>query len=777
MHKAMEVVVDLYTNSAMNRFIDGLREGVFPHLTDTVTLFAALIAIALPLAQQTFQWASDKYNSEHLVEYVETNSPAHPKALSTSLILYVAVSFMFKLLSTSFNDFLFISLLIGLVFWFAVNIALLIPYFAYTYEMGKGLKAIRKRILSQNLNLEREMYTAVEVSLLSDFEVYQLEHNSHVGDFSPEFSELRLIVGRRSTKLDESVVSAYLSGLRRSVVRLPSTVSDRKYNFVTQNFIFLVQALVCKHNKYLYLLNELVETAETVEPYRKGSAKPLLQGLVFQNITYSNDWPEGLDRALVQHFGRLTLACIETDEKEQIVHLYKEFNKSLGFSAVNKSELQYHFYSDLESYEDSSLVCKLINSIIESSDHVSQELIEIRLGPYLKGTSDEKRKSIEEFCRNLRNYRYQEKANIAVEELLSRVAKVDLSIVLAIRETRKPISSNVNILGYDLLPLNIDSVMIRISKIGSKVEERIFREDKFEQHILTAYVALFVYEITRVVKNCIEIQNNTEQWSYQYINQMSFLELNKVKQKIAEINNILGYVIGSECFSQLFYLHGVNPKDVTTKSEEYLSGLLLGVDMQIDMLSTSGELDSVSLQRFKGTIPSGDEVAEKYAYIFSNKVKLSQYARYRYNIPFNRTAFLPDTGVFQAFGSAGWDVVDGHFRKIFDEIAKAREGMRIVEVWPVNYGRLILIHFKQECELKKHGFKFVKGKMFWPNGSSCTYAHIRDDSETFVNILPSETLVQVTNLNDSLFEVEFTDKGKELEWSFTFNIMPYGFKY
>ncbi|EOW4144642.1 hypothetical protein ACOW9W_001885 [Vibrio parahaemolyticus] len=82
MSNAIKIFSDMYSSSVFESYVSD----VFSHLTDTVTLFAAL---ALPLAQQTFQWASDKYSSEHLVDFIESNSPIHPKKLNRRLILYV----------------------------------------------------------------------------------------------------------------------------------------------------------------------------------------------------------------------------------------------------------------------------------------------------------------------------------------------------------------------------------------------------------------------------------------------------------------------------------------------------------------------------------------------------------------------------------------------------------------------------------------------------------------------------------------------------------------
>lgn len=86
MSNAIKIFSDMYSSSMFESYVSNIREDVFLHLTDTVTLFAAL---ALPLAQQTFQWASDKYSSEHLVDFIESNSPIHPKKLNRRLILYV----------------------------------------------------------------------------------------------------------------------------------------------------------------------------------------------------------------------------------------------------------------------------------------------------------------------------------------------------------------------------------------------------------------------------------------------------------------------------------------------------------------------------------------------------------------------------------------------------------------------------------------------------------------------------------------------------------------
>jgi hypothetical protein len=100
-------MVRWYSNDTFKLYILDNRGDIFSSLTDTITLFAALAAIALPLAQQTFQWASDKYRSEKLVDYIESNSPIHPRKLNRRLILYVVAIFIFKLISPLLNNFLF----------------------------------------------------------------------------------------------------------------------------------------------------------------------------------------------------------------------------------------------------------------------------------------------------------------------------------------------------------------------------------------------------------------------------------------------------------------------------------------------------------------------------------------------------------------------------------------------------------------------------------------------------------------------------------------------
>ncbi|NRF28273.1 hypothetical protein [Vibrio coralliilyticus] len=771
MYKSIEVMTELYTGSQLEKFTHALREGVFSHLTDTVTLFAALAAIALPLAQQTLQWASDKYSSENLVEFVETNSPIHPKSLNKILIIYVAAIFGFKILSEVLNDFGFLFVLSLLILWFLVNVRRLILYFAYTYEMGKGLHEIRKRILARKLNLKKEMYTGLEISLLSDFEVYQLEHNSNVLSFSREYVELRHEIIGRLNDIDKDVVSSYLLGLQKAITKLPLSVSDKKYIFVVHNYIFFIQSLITRDSGYFYLLNELADLAEAVESHREGNEKSLLHGLVFQNITFHNDWPEGIEKALVSHFERLTMACIDTGQSEQTVHLFKEFNRSLGFSSIDDNALRYHFHPHVESYSSYKEVDALVSSVIKTPEELSPDSFTERIRPKLTGTVSEQNAILEEFWHEVRKFRYQEEGKVAVEVFLSNVAKADLKLILAIRETRNPIASSVHMLGYDLLPMSVGGVLKEVARIDSRHEQRIFRDEKYSQYLFKAYVALFMYEMAKTLVNGTNIEN------YQFVTQLKYWELDKLKQRVPNILSLQRHIMNSDYFSELFYLHSIDSGELKVNAEKYLTDLPSEIDKRIVSLSTTGKLENSSIERFRATIPSVKEVMEKYSFLKSKTLKISRYSKYKHRLSMSRKSFLPGTNVYHDFGRGGWRIVDSHFEQILNMIRKNSESMDASKVWPINHGRLVFIHYKLEDKLIKHGFKFIEGKMHWPNGSSCTYHRTRDDNEEFVNILPDEPLIQVPNLTEPLFDVNFVDDGKEIVWEFVFNIMPYGYRY
>ncbi|ELV8648227.1 hypothetical protein QNE85_003525, partial [Vibrio fluvialis] len=193
MQETIEVISALYVGSFFDTYITALRRDVFSNLTDTITLFSALAAIALPLAQQTFQWASDKYRSEHLIDYIETNSPIHPKVLNKLLIIYAVIVVCFKFSSPLLNDFAFIPIFLLLMAFFVLNVYLLIRYLSNSYDMGKGLisiRAIRNNIISRKVKQNKAMYSVVDIAMLSDYESYMLENDPLYADFSQEFTAI-----------------------------------------------------------------------------------------------------------------------------------------------------------------------------------------------------------------------------------------------------------------------------------------------------------------------------------------------------------------------------------------------------------------------------------------------------------------------------------------------------------------------------------------------------------------------------------------------------------
>ena len=772
MNNAIEIFSDMYSSSAFESYVLCIRKDIFSHLTDTVTLFAALAAIALPLAQQTFQWASDKYRSEHLVDFIESNSPIHPKKLNKSLILYVVVVFAFKLTVPSLNDFFFVLALFVLVIFFIVNIVHLINYLSHTYEMGKGLKGIRASILSKNLNLNESMYTEIEIAILADYESYMLENDPLYDKFSPEFFNLCQVITDRVESIDENIVIAYVQGMRKALSRIPFSSSEKKYLYISHTYLFFIQSLIVNHSKYFYLLNELAESAVTNEPFRKGEEKPLLQGLVFQNITYHREWPIGLAEALVSHFKRLTQTCIDVGESEQLVHLYKEFNASLGLSGVTKEELQYQFHSHIDSYDYFAVIDELVNQLINAGDiDCEKEKFVVNMIPLLNGSAEEKQELFDDFFTDLKNYDYQQKSQISFESFLANVAKSDIKIVLAIREVRNPISSSIAMLGYDLIPTSIENVISKISRIDSRIEERIFLDDKHNQHLLKAYVTLLIYEVCKTIGSSVD--NNR----YQFLNQLSFKELDKLRLKISEVNQIQKYLINLQCFVDLFFLHAMDSLKVDEQFSDYIKGLKDAIDKRLQELSVNGKLDQEAIERFWSSLPKNDEIFKKHSNLFSNKVKLSRFAKYRRTINFERSNFLPNTGVYHDFNGIGLNIVDRHFDQIYQHIFTASEGFDFENTWPVNHNRLVLLNFEQQRELGKHGFKFVENKMYWPNGTYCSYRRVRDDSNKIVNILPEEVLVQVSGFNAPIYEVNYIDNGEKIRWEFTMNVMPYGYNY
>jgi hypothetical protein len=765
-------MVRWYSDNTFELYVSVNRDDIFSPLTDTITLFAALAAIALPLAQQTFQWTSDKYRSENLVDYIESNSPIHPKKLNKCLILYTVVVFFFKLISPLLNNFLFFVFFSLIAIAFAINIYYLIKYLSHTYEMGRGLKGIRAKILSKQQNFDKDMYTDIEITILADYESYMLENDPLYLDFSPDFFKLRGFFYDRFETIDETIITAYVQGQRKALSSIPSTSSDTKYNNISHSYLFFVQSLICDNSKYFYLLNELAESAETNEPFRKSESKPLLQGMVFNNIIYKQ-WPkEGLAEVLVNHFKLMTQVCIDVGESEQLVQLYKNFNDSLGLSDMSEGELQYKFHSSIDSYDSFTLVDELVEKIIDTDSSVSKkESFVLEMTPLLKGTAEEKEELFDQFFSDLQTFNYQKKAKESFDSFLADAAKSDIKIVVAIRESQNPISSTVHMLGYSLMPISIEEIMLQISHVGLRFVRQIFLDNKHNQNLLKAYVTLLIYEVCKATKDGADINH------YNFLNRLSYRELDTLRSKISEVNQLQIYLIDSECFVDLFILHAVDSTKINGQFSDYMEGLAGAIDQLLHKLSVEGKLDQKIIDRFLSEFPKNNEILEQYDYFFLNKVRFSQLSKRIYTLNFARSSFLSDTGSYHVFSGLGQKIIDDHFNSIYKYIFTESEGLEFEKTWPINHKRLILLKFEHKRELEKHGFKFIEDKMHWPNQTYCPYHLVTDDSDKIVNTLPNDTLVQVSDFNAPICEVKYIDKGEKILWEFTFNVMPCGYKH
>ncbi|EMK6667290.1 hypothetical protein V9J75_000725 [Vibrio fluvialis] len=771
MQETIEVISALYVGSFFDTYITALRRDVFSNLTDTITLFSALAAIALPLAQQTFQWASDKYRSEHLIDYIETNSPIHPKVLNKLLIIYAVIVVCFKFSSPLLNDFAFIPIFLLLMAFFILNVYLLIRYLSNSYDMGKGLisiRAIRNNIISRKVKQNKAMYSVVDIAMLSDYESYMLENDPLYADFSQEFTAIYYALLKDIDVIDESILLAYAKGIRKTLSFIPSTSSDIKYLRIAHSYVFFVQALICHESKYFYLLNELVETANSVERTRSGIDKPILQGLVFQNITFRENWPDGLVDALIRHFEHLTQTCIDLGDSQQLAYLYKEFNDSLEFSEKNTSDIRNIFFNSLTSFEYYDRLNELVDNFIVDEE---KEIFKEEVSLLLNENEQYKQDLFKSFFHDFQCYKFQQKAKIAFDHFLAEVAKNDIKVVLSIAEVRNPIGSNINMIGYDLIPTSIDDIVCRVSRIGNKFEERIFRDEKYYQHLLKGYAVFLIYEI------CKSIKNKEEKFDFNYLSNLSFKELNKLKNTINDMVRLKNYMINNQIFGELFFLHALDADEVDRTLTSFFADLQKSVVDKIDDLSTNGKLSQEVIDRFYNSIPDIKQVISENTSLFSGKMKLSNCSKARYVYKFDRTSFLPETGVHTDFSRVGHGIVEEHLRYIYEHTFFKTDGFTCDNAWPINYGRLIMLSFKQRIELEKLGFKFVQNEIYWPNGSSCQYRQVRADTNKIVNILPSEPLVQVTDMVSPMYEVGYFDDGKIIEWEFMMNVMPYGYKY
>ncbi|EKO3965442.1 hypothetical protein EI372_12250, partial [Vibrio fluvialis] len=233
----------------------------------------------------------------------------------------------------------------------------------------------------------------------------------------------------------------------------------------------------------------------------------------------------------------------------------------------------------------------------------------------------------------------------------------------------------------------------------------------------------------------------------------------------------------NQIFGELYFLHALDADEVDRTLVSFFSDLKKYVVDKIDDLSTNGKLSQEVIDRFYSSIPDVKEVISENSSLFSGKMKLSNCSKARYVYKFDRTTFLPETGVYSDFSRVGHGIVDEHLRYIYEHTFIKTDGFTCDNAWPINYGRLIMLSFKQRIELEKLGFKFVQNEIYWPNGSSCQYKQVRADTNKIVNILPSEPLVQVTDMVSPMYEVGYFEDGKIIEWEFMMNVMPYGYKY
>lgn len=788
---AMSVIGELYGQSALSSFFQSSflesHKVYSSYLTDTVTLFAALAAIAIPIAQQTLQWASDKYQSPSLVTFIDFTAKIKPREMNKKLLFYICEVLAFKVLDgfIEFNQFIFLLILLYILMKFFYLILCVIQHFEHTYKVVQGLDWVKESIgidfIDEHLKIKDENFL-LKIKVLSEYESFHLINDPQYIKLSKSYKEIGYKFTKELNKpLNHEAVTCFLSGLNYICYSLLDNKNSHKYMQVANYYSYIVSKCIKSTEAVVYTnwLSSLYYLASSIEVNLKTAYKPISSGRVFQNIGWVGEWNEEAQNALIIHFRDLVSLNIKNNDIENIINLFESANQVINFHE-RKESFEWFIQTNIQKLFTSKHADNFRQLIIENIDKQDGVQIIVKEIPATKQLIIDEFKDLEaelvnaleetfrDFEEKLFLFRFKTLLDSEMLNLIALSAKLDSSIIVRCREKQNSIDAEEITLNSTLIPSTLKEVFFPYF-----TQERFMGWDRMSNWSLYLSKGLSVLFIYEIIKN---FKSGDEKGDYSFISELSIDKLEKSVNVLNKMKEIIPNCMIDPAIQELLILHACSTNDIESRCTLYIDELINRISELLKSKLTTAPMSDLILERFNSSFYEGAKNFLKNSELLK-KISLVPNSQHIYNFRAPRRAFLDNSGAYYDFGGYS-KIVERHLRVvtniIFNDKTKALDANRCS---PQSNGRLIIIGRAGLNLLVERGFVRNSEALVWPdNIFSCPIELVHSDSTNFVLVNENESLVKVnfegTNLDKLPIKLEFDDQGSEIIWKVSINILP-----
>jgi len=788
---AISVVGELYENSVLSSFFQSSfldsQKVYSSYLTDTVTLFAALAAIAIPIAQQTLQWASDKYQSPSLVTFIDFTATIKPREMNKKLLFYICEVLVFKVVDgfIDFNQFIFLLILLYILIKFFYLIRCVIQHFEHTYKVVQGLDWVKESIgidfIDEHLKIKDKNFL-LKIKVLSEYESFHLINDPQYIEMSKSYREIGYKFTKELNKpLNHEAVTCFLSGLDYICYSLLENKNSHKYMQVAHYYSYIVSKCIKSTEAVVYTnwLSSLYYLASSIETNLKATYKPISSGRVFLNISWVGKWNEEAQNALIIHFRDLVNLNIKNNDIENIINLFESANQVINFHE-RKESFEWFIQTEIQELFTSEHAANFRQLIVENIDKQDGVQIIVKEIPTTKQLIIDELKepdielvnvleeTFRDFEEKLLLFRFKTLLESEVLNLIALSAKLEPSIIVRCREKQNSINAEEISLNSTLIPSSLKEVFLPYF-----TQERFMGWDRMSNWSLYLSKGLSILFIYEIIKN---FKSGDEKGDYSFISEMSIDKLDKSVNLLNKMKGIIPNCMVNPAIQELLILHACSTDDIESRCILYIDELSNRISDLLKRKLTTDPMSNLILERFNSSFYEGAERVLKNSALLK-KLTLVPNSGHIYNVRAPRRAFLDNSGAYYEFGGNS-KVVDRHLRQVTNAILNDKaKSLDANACTPYSNGRLIIIGRSGLNLLIERGFVRDTKTLVWPDSIfSCPIECVNSDSTNFVLVNDNESLVKVnfegTNLDKLPIKLEFDDQGSEIIWKISINISP-----
>lgn len=756
-----------------------------PFVAAMLSVYVALVAIALPISLSVNEMARKRYKSSALLKELETISGVKPHCLNKHLFLAIATCLCICSFWGLKNDigYYFLTAIFLIFVWSFFILYKTYSHLKATYQLVSAPLKIRNKLLA-SLKENRKLSCPdikSKVSALMAIETHELTYDYEKKEIDEAIKEM---LYESLDQLKDASARCFVDSMLESMAVMMAAVITTRDSSVYCNIANLYSHTLAdafsKEKDFKKYFDEHLLVAAKREFNSPKSSYPCGSGGIFLFLANQKLPSERYD-AILQHFGYLARMCIEhkpdvfpslIDNLRELI-LYDDDRPLSDYVWALPNEPE---WSCLWGYPELDKLANKVN--LFNQENFSQE-IEEEFKPSLSTFLEKKSKikstdipdRVKEFFSNLlEKIKRQQSIFQLKKDVLHYLAHLWCKApteLIRCRELINPAGDKTFNVSKTPVPSSIDDCL------SAFLEEKNFSNlflfgTPLERQIVEVIAALFVYEILAPQTTGAELQCIECDLIKNALSGRTIAALREAEQRVAILDKSFAVILANQIYLEKLRLVPGQKDSLEDVIKKLISDLASVLESEIDSKLKTQKLDDDLLARFKAVIIASAKQEWSKLPLFRDIPAADAIEPFTYRWTCLRESFLARTGSSDSYES---DLAKQYHDELCRKIMRHKfDSLTSLSNYLPLYGSgVLIVDYKTLFELRKIGFKFEEATriLTWPEpskGSMLVYT-LKADMPVYFTLRDDETLVKKSNSVDTdglPIDISYEEKDRKI---------------